>query len=319
MKPDYVDNPYMFDYHDIQGQFLIPDDFRDEPMKNCGYRHSNDQIVELKDSQDVLYFYPLRGDLALGEEVVWQQYDSAFLTPQWVQPTHAGPLALWNLSTGERLVTLQGYHLGHLRGARLLDDNCLVTWARDFLLRVWDIENGTQREVIPLPAALDKAGTPIVNSRTCTGWTNAQFEAYLQGDSQHASFAVTSMVNTEQAMRIASFDRPSKMPINVTQHIFDRDQVFHRIPAPFQELENAEAGYSDSVVLSDGRLLIGGITYGSPDHTYVWDGGLQLLILYTSLNDGANLEIDGEVAPGVIQLRNYKTSVTFNVQVDGEE
>lgn len=62
-----------------------------------------------------------------------------------------------------------------------------------------------------------------------------------------------------------------------------------------------------------GQFLIADNTYGSPNHTYVWEGGLRLLILYTALNDGANLEIDSELAPDVIQLRNYKTSVTFNV------
>lgn len=319
MQPHYVDNPSVFDHHNTQGMFLIADNFHDGPTKNCGYRHGQDQIVELEASQDVLYFYPLSSDLALGEEVIWQRYDAAYLTPDWVQPTQTGPLALWNLSTGTRLVTLQGYHLGHIRGARLLDDNRLVTWARDFLLRVWDVQTGIQQEIVPLPAALDQAGTPIVSSRTCTDWTDAQFEAYLMGNTQPLSFAVTLMIKTEQATRTESFARAAREPVAFTQHVFERDRASHHIPEPFQELEGVEASYSDSVVLSDNRLLIGGITYGSPNHTYVWDGGLQLLILYTSLNDGANLEIDGELAPGVIQLRNYKTSVTFNVGRDPGE
>lgn len=71
-------------------------------MKNCGYRHAEDQIIELRDSEDVLYFFPLRDEFALGEEVLWQRYDSDFLQPNWIQPTQPGPLALWNLNTGER-------------------------------------------------------------------------------------------------------------------------------------------------------------------------------------------------------------------------
>ncbi|NNE56308.1 MAG: hypothetical protein HKN32_09825 [Flavobacteriales bacterium] len=313
MTHNYVKNPYVFDYHDENGPFLIPDDFRNEPMKNCGYRHARDQIVELRESQDVLYFFPLSDELALGEEVPWKMYDSDLFQPNWTQPTREGPLALWNLHTGDRLTTLQGYHLGQLRGARLLNDSRLVTWARDFLLRVWDLNTGTQQDVIPLPAAVDETGTPIVTSRTCSEWSDKELKSYLALDSQYPSFAVTLMIKAKQSARIESFDLTTKTATGVTYRSVDRDQGIHRIPTPFRELEDAEAGYSDSVVLVDGRLLIGGITHGALEHTYVWDGGLALIILYTSLNYFDNFKIDGELEPGVVQLSDATQSVTFNI------
>jgi hypothetical protein len=90
---------------------------------------------------------------------------------------------------------------------------------------------------------------------------------------------------------------------------FPRDQTVHRIPSPFRELENIEAGYSSSFVLNDGRLVIGGTTYGTNEHVYVWDGGLNLTILLSSLCtcSSSNFEIDGEILPGVVQLSNPDT------------
>lgn len=290
-------------------------------MTNCGYCHAKDQIVELKDSRETSNFFQLNNHLALGEESLWQRYDPAYRAPKFLmwdeKPlTQTGPLALWDLSTGQRLKTLHGYHLGQLRGARLLDEMRVGTWGRDFLLRVWDVQTGRQTSAMPLPADLDETGTPIVTSHTCSDWTDAQFDEYLAGDSQRPSFDVTLMINAQEGSRTESFLRQIKAPVSFTPYTFDYDRAFHQIPAPFRELEGIEASYSDSTFLADGRLLVGGITYGSPDHTYIWDGGLQLLILYTWLNDGANLEIDGEVTPGVIQLRNHDTAVTFNVQLD---
>ncbi|MEQ9590939.1 MAG: hypothetical protein RJS97_23595 [Parvibaculaceae bacterium] len=315
---NFVKNPREFDRHRTNGQFLIPDYSWDETTKNCGYRYSKDQIVELKDSFDTIQFFQLSDQFALGEEGRWQRYDSAFSAPNFLmwdgkQPTQQSPLALWDLSTGKRLRTLQGYHYGRIRGARLLKKNQLVTWGRDFLLRVWDTQSGQQQAMVPLPAVLNEAGMPIVTSRTCSYWTDAQFGDYLAGNSKQIAFDVTLMINAEQGSRTEFFNRTRVEPSYFSKYLFDSHREIHQIPAPFQELENSEAGYSDSALLADGRLLIGGITYGCPDHTYVWDGGLQLIILCTWLNDGANFEIDGEVSPGVVQVRNGETSVTFDL------
>ena len=313
MAVQLVANPRVFDRHERHGKFLVNHRWEDLPTNNAGYVVGEDKIVELRDSEDASRFFQLTNHLALGEEIVWKGYDSAFLTPKWVQPTRVGPLALWDLQSGERVQTLAGYHLGALRGARLLDGHRLVTWARDLLLRVWDIRNGELREVMPLPAVLDESARPIVSSRSCSDWTNQQFEAYLTGGDENLRFAVTLMIQTEQASRIEAYGSKGGDSQFFERYIFQRDAEFHSIPPPFRELENAEAGYSDSVVLADGRLLIGGITYGAKDHTYVWDGGLELTILYTSLNDFANFNIDGEIAPGVIQLSNSTTAMTFNL------
>lgn len=306
-----VSDPLAFFHHDRHGRFLIPDFFNEQPMKNCGYLNTEEDIVELEDSQGVDAFFPLTTNVALGEKRFWKSHDPAFLKTEMEQPIHRGPLALWDLVSGRRLLTLDGYHLGTLHGAQLLRDGRLLTWARDFLICIWNADTGDLVETTPMPIVLDSNNTPIVSSRMYSKWLNAEREKFVT-DRNGSAFSITLIVKTAQAERIEHYAPPGYRPYPVVRQVFARDQPHHRSAPNFMELENAEAGYSDSVVLADGRLFVGGISYGAKDHFYLWDGGRELTILLTDINDRGSLRIDGEVSPGVVQVSSSTGRRRFN-------
>lgn len=299
-----------FENHDRHGPFLIQRDMHVEPpSSNAAFVRPDGFAIELQDSCDAWYFFQISDNLAIGAELSWRGYDPTFIASGYPKQKHPGPIAIWDTHTGQRIRTLNGFHYGELRGAQLTSDGQLITWARDFLVHIWDIDTGQNIGTVPLPATLDQQNIPIVSSRIFTDWTDDQRRQYIE-EKNSLSFCITLMVQGKASPRTEKYG-PYKIPrptaIGYEKYTFPHDQTVHRIPSPFRELEDIEAGYSSSFVLNDGRLVIGGTTYGAKDHVYVWDGGLNLTILLSSLCYDCNFEIDGEIRPGVVQLSTLDT------------
>ncbi len=302
-----------FEGYQQKGQFGIPDYF-DHPKKNAIYAPSNGSLVELQSSHDIWDFIRLDATTALGWDISWKCYDPAFAMHR--TPDHTSPLRVWDLQTGRLNVTLDGFHHGEVRGAQLVNNRELITWARDFLIRRWNLETGRLLETIPLPTELDDSGIPIVNSRLFGQWSPRRREQYVSTRAE-VSFRVTLMTqsDSEDVVTVSGpFENTSSSNQPINRLTVPEGRLTRPRPKQFQELENIEAGYSDAFGMQNGGLLIGGTSYGANDHVYVWDGGLNLVILISSLSFCGDFEIDGEVSPGVVGVRSFTSTMRFSLE-----
>lgn len=295
-------------------QFSRPHDwFEHNEPENAWYDSSGngELIIELQDSTDIKRFYVLKNSLILGHEWVWFCYHPAFIQ-RGVRPgERKGPIVLWDAQTGKQLRTLKGFHYtDELRGAQLLSDNRLITWARDFLIYIWDVNSGELSEKLPQPALLNEEQILIVSSRSFASLTDQQRKSYVN-NCDRLSFNVKLMIKAgseSQCEILGPYSRP--VPEGMS---FKNFLILKHDPYAFsfnQELEYAEKGYSTHLRMDDGRFVFGGTTYGATGYVYIWDGGLNLTILYCGQHS-CNFEIDGEIKPGVIQVRDYDRIMIF--------
>jgi len=296
------------------GQFSrLRDWFKWDGVENAWYdlTGNGDSIIELQESTETRWFYELGNQLVLGYEWSWQCYDPSFIAYGYKPDKFEGPIALWDSQSGQRLQTLKGFHYGDLRGAQLLDDDRLITRARDFLIHIWDINSGELLDTLPLPVELNKDQVPIVSSRTFTNLTDQQRANYVNNHDR-LSFNVKLMIKAHsdaQCEILGPYSMAIPEGISFKSFEFPEGKQWMR---PFEELEGVEGGYCTKRRMSDDRIIIGGTTYGSSGYVYVWDGGFNLTILFSRLGMSAScFEIDGEIRPGVIQVSFLDETMIF--------
>ena len=259
--------------------------------------------ILLEGSAEMSVFFELEDDIIIGADNGWKCYRDEFRDAGWRRPLTPQPIAIWDARTGSRTRFLQGHHFGEVKGAELLDDGRLITWGRDYLIRVWDRVSGACTDVLPLPLWPDpEKRQALLSCQAFAEIKRSEKQRYVDtrhlpapdvkidwivkpGEFQH-SYSCVVETRAEQNMVkpwTPNADEPGP----------------HRI----QDLDGAEAGYSTWFIMTDGRLLGGGTTYGTSGIFYVWDGffGLQSLI---SGNRGSDLHLLGEVEPNVIGIEN---------------
>lgn len=133
--------------HWDDGQFLISWD----SSKPAWFAPDNGEPTRLERSAEVGIFVGLADGNILGIDQGWQCYRQEFLAAGWRRPLTPQPMGIWNAASGARQRDLIGHHTGAVIGAELLDEQRLLTWGRDYLIRVWNYQSGDCLDVLPLP------------------------------------------------------------------------------------------------------------------------------------------------------------------------
>ena len=298
--------------HEQYGNLLLHDD-DDVP---AGIILSEGQIVSLEDSGHVNRAIMFGGAFVLGYDVIWKSYHPKFVAAGYGH-RHAKvpfPMAIWDAQTGRKLATLQGLHTGSLRGVKLLDDKRLITWARDFRVFVWDINTGECLGKYTTPVFVDQGGYAIVSSRNGEDYSAEDWLDYIAGHA-HPGFNVTIDLKPDpngEHEQLGPFKGVEGKETTIRRYELDELQPLdHRnLLRQIRDLEDAEAGYSTPFRLRDGRIGIGGTTYGAWEQVFVWDGLKDLSILVPRDLD-VNCHIDGEIAPNTIRINNDEETYTF--------
>jgi hypothetical protein len=285
--------------HHERGNFLISWD----GAKPAWFAGENAEPIMLKESAGASRFFELGDGTLLGSVNSWRCYQEEFQKAGWRRPLIPGPMSIWNGSTGERILALQGHHFGEVKGAEILEDGRLITWGRDYLLRVWDQESGACKDVIPLPLWPDPHNKKATLS--CNMFTQMKpSEKKRYVDTRHLPAPdieidwITVPGAPQRSFRYVVENRSEQNIVkpwepSLTEH------GAHRI----LDVADAEAGYSTWDLLADGRLLGGGTTYGTSGLFYVWDGMYRLRLLIVGRSD-CNMHLKGEIAPNTILLEN---------------
>ncbi|AFJ02714.1 hypothetical protein Q7C_1565 [Methylophaga frappieri] len=259
--------------------------------------------VLLAGSAEVSKLFDLGDGTVLGVDFGWKCYRKEFLDDGWRRPLTPQPMAIWNAQTGVCTGYLQGHHLGDVTGAELLDDNRLITWGRDYLVRVWSRQSGECTDILPLPLWPEPSDRRAVLSCEQFGQMKpSEKQRYI--NTRHLpspdvridwivrpggkQYSFKCAAQSEKAQKVVKPWQP-----NTEQH------ASYRI----WDLAGAEAGYSDWFITSDGRLCGGGTTYGASGQIYVWDGFYTLQMLIVGRHD-CNMHLKGEVEPNVIVIEN---------------
>ncbi|MCB1682373.1 MAG: hypothetical protein KDI65_10630 [Alphaproteobacteria bacterium] len=299
-----------FSDHDQRGDLLVHDD----DNIPAGLVVSGDSIIPLEDSGRITNGIVLNDKLILGYDIVWKCYRPEFVAAGYRLTLPPYPMALWDAGTGKKLTTLQGLHTGSIRGAKLLDDKHMITWARDFRVFVWNTETGERTEKFTTPVLTDQDGYAIVSSRNGEDYSPEDWQDYIEGRGA-PGFNVTIYLKPDphgEQYGLGPFngltgdDRSIRGYAPDQHEPIDHTDLLRRV----QDLEGAEAGYSTPFRLNDGRLGIGGATYGAWEQVFIWDGLKDLTILIPCSMD-INCRIDGEIAPNTIRIDNETETYTF--------
>ncbi len=234
---------------------------------NTYVEHPDGDYIELENSESVADVSFLNDDLLLGERYGFI-YSDPFVAGDLSQEPH---LSLWDRKSGERLIDFAG-HFGEILGWQWYDERTIFTWARDFLIRVWDIKTGKQVKALPMPQFFD--GLPainILNSRSFCGWTEKSRHSYV--DHGGPSLIVTHI--------LLSPDGTDIKECGPYFHPAPRAGASKKEPTEgtFQELQYEEYNYAEVNTLSDGRLLFCPTRYGARGCCYVWDQSKHLTLL----------------------------------------
>ena len=281
---------------------------------SAGIVISEEQAVPLEDSGHINCVFMFGGGFVLGCDLIWKCYHPKFVAAGYRRARESFPMALWDAQTGRKLTTLQGLHTGSLRGVKRLDDKRLITWARDFRVFVWDIRTGECLGEYTTPVLIDQEGYAIVSSRNGEDYSAEDWLDYIGGCGK-PGFNVTIYLKSDpdgQQDQLGPFKGVEGRETMIRRYepddrqLLEHRNILHRI----QDLEGAEAGYSTPFRLKDGRIGIGGTTYGAWEQVFVWDGLRDLSILVPGrLN--VDCQIDGEIAPNTIRINNHTETYTF--------
>ncbi|WP_411816383.1 hypothetical protein [Hyphococcus sp. DH-69] len=289
-----------FSKHDQFGNFLYA--FGDDVPAGI---ISGEDVLPLEDSGNLSGIFMLSDSLLLGYDIIWKSYHPDFVAAGWRQNANPFPMALWNARTGKKRSTLHGLHMGSPRGAKLIDDRRLITWARDFQVFLWDIETGERLAEFTTPVLTDEHGYSAVTSRNGESFTADDWLNYIEGQSV-SGFNVTIYLKTDPDApqnRCGPYNGLSGKDVVPRRYqpnqgkSLDNSDLMRRM----RDLEEVEASYATQFRLSDGRFGVGGATHGAWEQVFVWDGLKDLSILIPNRLD-TNCKIDGEVDPNTIRI-----------------
>lgn len=127
---------------------LLSPEYKADKNVNCVFIRKNESFIELENSHHMLRYIQMPDNLLLGYNFIWRSYDSY---PWYGRNIERGyQCGLWDLNTGERILTLKGLHYGSPLGVQFLDDERLITWGDDFLINIWDRKTGECLEKMPV-------------------------------------------------------------------------------------------------------------------------------------------------------------------------
>lgn len=269
--------------------------------------------VMLEASAGVTRFFELGDGTILGSSIAWQCYREEFLKIGWRRPLTPGPMSIWDGKSGRRLRAFDGHHFDEVKGAEWLEDGRLITWGRDYLIRVWDHRSGDCKDVIPLPIWPDPAKRmAILSCDMFAKMKPSEKQRYVQ--TRHLP------APDVQIDWIAKPGAPQHSVSYLVERRREQNIVKPWIPGPSEhvgdriwDITGAEAGYSTWFRMSNGKFLGGGTTYGTTGTFYVWDGmySLRLLIVGRS---GVDTHLVGETEPGVVLIENVSAMDRADLQ-----
>ncbi|MGH1403778.1 MAG: hypothetical protein ACRBDL_06000 [Alphaproteobacteria bacterium] len=342
MQPDPFEHIAVSRDYDRRARLLIPS--HNSPVTNCSFITIDEQVIELKNSEDVNAYDLLNDDIILGSNFVWQCYCPHI--DRYKQPpgTQCG---LWDAHTGKPLLEIKGHHFGRVHGGQLLDENTFMTWADDFLIHIWDRKTGERLKTMPIGIELfgdhtppwqkeenkrrldnepeeaqarhkkyqeeykqrqdEFALTPYVCSRAFSEWSPERRRNYIKTQEEFAFNVKLLFIDTDQDKGFIDYQYKVSPPPRKYQQ-YDGENVWDC----FDELTGASAGYSHHEKLTDGRWIISGTTYGTNDRAYVWDGGQNLTLLALPDPYDTGLETITEKPDGGLEFDGYMgTPYTF--------
>gem|GEM_PF-501797 len=297
--------------HRQQGNFLT-DSFSEKP---AWFVPPSQEPVLLQDSAEFSKFFELGDGTALGVDHHWQCFRQEFLEAGFRRPLVRAQMALWDLETGRRLCFLNGHHLGAVCGAETIENKRLMTWGRDYLIRIWCRDTFECVEVLPLPLFADPLKQEaMLSTKKFSKLSRSEKKRYISerhlpapdvridwivapGMAQHHYECLVETRKDQSTVKrwLPSVDR-------------EGDHGAHRI----LDVEGVEAGYSTWKLLADGRLVGGGTTYGTSGYIYVWDGLYDVRILQPA-RASINMVLSGEVLPNVIETKELASMDTEDV------
>lgn len=290
--------------HHCEGRFFLPWGLDNQ---SAAYLDNQDRIVELQNSEEVWRLFDLGNGSALGYDISWKCYLPEFVAAGWRKSAYPYQMSVWDLRTGKQTLSLDGTHFGEVKGAELINSHHLLTWGRDYQARLWDYRNGRLLDVFPLPLASDENSFALIS---CDHFG-------LLSNTQRASFAYERN-RPSPNVQIYAMVAPGQPQLDygrfpgnylgdksiLQQHVQNSDL------SPVNwivDMQGAEAGYSTVSSMRDGRMVIGGSTYGADGYVYVWDGLCDLTILLPG-RASINFEIAGEVEANRIEMRELGES-----------
>lgn len=292
--------------------FWIPHDGE----KLVVYEDDGGGVTTLKQSSNIHSLFRLNEGSALGCDGGWR---NDLRVGHGSESAQARRMAIWDLRTGERLHEIQGSHLGPVLGASILDDERIMTWGRDYLVRTWNRRTGAAFDVQPLPLVLPRdERDPVRLSASSFGelspseqhrYVDARhlaapdielYSMWEPGDSQMKRGAYTG--NRQETHRLKPFDWSR----------YTRPRELTEMVNLVEDMKGAEAGYSSVHRMQDERALLGGTTYGASGIVYVWDGCFDLTLLLLG-RASINFTIVGEHSAGHVRMSEYGHCYEFDV------
>ena len=261
-------------------------------LRRVYVEHPDGDYVELAASGALANVAFLNDRLLLGERFGFL-YSDPVLTGGAPTEPH---LSIWDRDSGEILVDLSG-HFGEILGWQWHGEGKLLTWARDFLIRLWDVETGAQLDAFALPREWD--GLPAINlldSRSFCRWPQDLRRRYVEhGRSALKVWHLLIGPDAEETALRGPYGHPAsdqKTPETAPR------------TGCFQELRYEERAYAEATTLSDGRLLAAPATYGACGCCYVWDQADRLLLLLGRPLNGVMFYGLEEAEPGVLRIKD---------------
>ncbi|MFK8000562.1 MAG: hypothetical protein AB8H86_13260 [Polyangiales bacterium] len=235
------------------------------------------------------------------------------------ESAQARRMAIWDLRTGERLKEIQGFHLGPVLGASVLDDGRLLTWGRDYLVRSWDLNTGAPLDAQPLPLVPphDERGLTRLSASSFGELSPSEQHRYV--DERHLAAPDIELYSMWEpgdpqikrgAYKGNHLETHRFNPFDWSRLSKPRDQA--EMVNLVEDMRGAEAGYSSVHRMRDERALLGGTTYGTSGIVYVWDGCFDLTLLFLG-RASINFTIEGEHSPGHLRMSEYGHCYEFDV------
>ncbi|XOV82128.1 MAG: hypothetical protein ACFHXK_14840 [bacterium] len=256
------------------------------------------QPIELSESAGVSQVFELTGELALGVDQHWRSYHPDFVAAGSRLGRASGAMGIWNIENGSLERSLVGFHYGEVLGAEFDGHSRILTWGRDYVLRVWNFATGACIQTSPLPLWSDEDDVSYLSAsgfRDLTAsdrWRYAD-EEHLPALNVEHIWKPTDCIGQSSFIVSARAAEKQKAPRRWSVSEGGHGWIFG-----IRDIRDVEAGYSSAMRLADGRLCAGGTTYGTSGYFYVWDGLFELQILHIPPSD--NMTLVGEVAPNEI-------------------
>ncbi|MEE4281785.1 MAG: hypothetical protein V2I41_07570 [Pseudomonadales bacterium] len=281
-----------------------PFSFSFESDEPAAYIRPHGQAVVLEGSEDLSGLIDLSNGFALGYDRIWQCYLPEFQRAGWQSRPSGTQMGIWDLNTGRHINFLQGMHLVDVQGAQMIDKEHLLTWGRDYLARTWNFESGDLIEVFALPLGRSEGNGALIS---CQEFANLSAPERIQFVQQRYLPSPDVQIYAMVTPGSAQLDYGLFPGVQPAAHTgIPLHPPFAELSAPswVNDMQGAEAGYSTTHILRDGRRLIGGTTYGASGVVYVWDGLFDLTLLLPGKTREC-FNILGEVQPGVLEMGEW--------------